>query len=84
MKSEVLIMIRISDESYERVGEILEDIGYACEIADYYEDWEDVARDSFCVMDGLDDDQYDMTCAAVAEKIEELYEDGEAKDTLNK
>ena len=28
MKREVLIMLRISDESYERVTEILEDIGY--------------------------------------------------------
>ena len=44
-------MLRISDESYERVTEILEDIGYACETSDYYEDWEDVARSSFCIMD---------------------------------
>lgn len=39
-------MLRISDESYERVAEILEDIGYACEVSDYFEDWEDVARAS--------------------------------------
>lgn len=66
-------MLRISDESYERVAEILEDIGYACEVSDYYEDWEDVARASFCVMDDLDSEQYEMTCAAVAEKITDLF-----------
>ena len=66
-------MLRISDESYERVTEILEDIGYACETSDYYEDWEDVARSSFCIMDDLDADCYDMTCAAVVEKIVDLY-----------
>lgn len=66
-------MLRISDESYERVGEILEDIGYACETADYYEDWEDVARSSFSIMDELDSEQYEMTCAAVAEKIADLF-----------
>lgn len=66
-------MLRISDESYERVTEILEDIGYACEVSDYYEDWEDVARASFCVMDDLNSEQYEMTCAAVAEKITDLF-----------
>lgn len=66
-------MLRISDESYERVNSILEDIGYACETADYYEDWEDVARPSFCVMDELDADRFEMTCAAVAEKITDLF-----------
>lgn len=70
-------MLRISDESYERVTDILEDIGCACETSDYYEDWEDVARPSFCVMDDLDSDQYDMTCAAFVEKIKELYDNGE-------
>lgn len=69
-------MLRISDESYERVTEILEDIGCACETSDYYEDWEDVARSSFCVMDDLDADRYNMTCAAFAEKIEELFNNG--------
>lgn len=66
-------MLRISDESYERVNSILEDIDYACETADYYEDWEDVARSSFCVMDDLNSEQYEMTCAAVVEKITDLY-----------
>lgn len=66
-------MLRISDESYERVAEILEDIGYACEVSDYFEDWEDVARASFCVMDDLNSEQYETTCAAVAEKITDLF-----------
>lgn len=66
-------MLRISDESYERVTEILEDIGYACKTADYYEDWEDVARASFSIMDDLNSEQYEMTCAAVAEKITDLF-----------
>lgn len=66
-------MLRISDESYGRVTEILEDIGYACEISDYYEDWEDIARASFCTMDDLNSEQYEMTCAAVAEKITDLF-----------
>ena len=68
-------MLRISDESYERVTDILEDIGCACETSDYYEDWEEIARPSFCVMDDLDADQYDMTCAAVAEKITDLNDE---------
>ncbi len=72
-------MLKISDESYERVAEILDDIGYACETADYYEDWEDVARASFCIMDDLDNDRYDMTCAAVREKIADLY----AEESVN-
>ena len=59
-------MLKISDESYERANEILEDIGYVCETSDYYEDWEDIARSSFCVMDDLDADRYNMTCAAFA------------------
>lgn len=68
-------MLRISEESYERVTDILEDIGCACETSDYYEDWEEIARPSFCVMDNLDADQYDMTCAAVAEKITDLNDE---------
>lgn len=71
-------MLRIFDESYERVTEILEDIGYACETADYYEDWEDVARASFSIMDDLNSEQYEMTCAAVAEKIIDLFAEGSA------
>lgn len=70
--------MRISDESYERVVAILDDIRSVCEIKDYYEDWEDMARPSFCTfMDDLDNNQYDMTCAAVKEKIVDLNAVGE-------
>ena len=69
---EVFVMLRISDESYERVTEILEDIGYACKTSDYYEDWENIARPSFCVMDALDAERYEMTCEAIREKIIDL------------
>ena len=68
-------MIKISDESYERVTEILEDIGCACETSDYYEDWEDIARSSFCVMDDLDAERYEMTCEAIREKIIDLNDE---------
>lgn len=32
-------MLRISDESYERVQDIIEDIGYCCEVDDDYNEW---------------------------------------------
>lgn len=70
-------MFRISDESYERVTEILEDIGYACDTDDEYEEWEDVARSSFAsVLDELDTNQFDMTCAAISESIHDEYFEG--------
>ena len=68
-------MLRISDESYERVTEILEDIGCACETSDYYEEWEDVARPSFCVMDDLDAERYEMTCEAIMATLIDLNEE---------
>lgn len=70
-------MRRITDECYERVEAVLEDIGYACEIDDDYEEWEDVASSSFCMLDDLDTEQYDMTCEAVREEIIQLFEDDE-------
>ena len=70
-------MFRISDESYERVTEILEDIGYACDTDDEYEEWEEVARSSFAsVLDELDTNQFDMTCAAISESIHDEYFEG--------
>ena len=63
-------MLRISDESYERVTDILEDIGCACETSDYYEDWEDIARSSFCVIDDLDAER-----EAIREKIIDLNDE---------
>lgn len=70
-------MFRISEESYERVTEILEDIGYACDVEEEYEEWEDVARSSFAsVLDELDTNQFDMTCAAISESIHDEYSEG--------
>ena len=67
-------MFRISEESYERVTEILEDIGYACDVEEEYEEWEDVARSSFAsVLDELDTNQVDMTCAAISESSPDAY-----------
>lgn len=70
-------MFRISDESYERVTEILEDIGYACDVEEEFEEWEDVARSSFAsVLDEVDTNQFDMTCAAISESIHDEYFEG--------
>ena len=67
-------MFRISDESHERVTEILEDIGYACDVEEEFEEWEEVARSSFAsVLDELDTNQFDMTCAAIKERIVDEY-----------
>lgn len=70
-------MLRISDESYERVENILEDIGYACDTDDDYDQWEDIARQSFATfMDELDTDQLNMTCYAVRERTIDEYDAG--------
>ena len=71
-------MLRISDESYERAAEILEDIGNSCETADYSADWAAVASSSFSLLDEFDNDQFDMTCGAVYEKIVDLYDEGKS------
>ena len=63
-------MLRISDESYERVQDIIEDIGYCCEIEDDYEQWEDIATSSMAgFLDDLDYEQVEMTVAALEEYI---------------
>ena len=70
-------MIKISDESYERVSNILDDIGFACDTEDDYDQWEDIARPSFeTVLDELNTEQFDMTCAAVRERIIDDYNFG--------
>ena len=70
-------MIRISDESYERVNNILDDIGFACDTEDDYDQWEDIARPSFeTFLDELDTDPFNMTCAAVKERIIDEYDSG--------
>lgn len=63
-------MLRISDESYERVQDIIEDIGYCCEVEDDYEQWEDIAASSMAgFFDDLDYEQIEMTVAALEEYI---------------
>ena len=63
-------MLRISDESYERVQDIIEDIGYCCEIEDDYVQWEDIATSSMAgFLDDLDYEQVEMTVAALEEYI---------------
>lgn len=63
-------MLRISDESYERVQNIIEDIGYCCEVEDDYEQWEDIAASSMAgFLDDLDCEQIEMTVAALEEYI---------------
>lgn len=67
-------MLRISDESYERVAEIIEDIGYCCATEDDYTEWEDIAAFSVnSFMDELDTDRFRMTCEALREYIEDKY-----------
>ena len=63
-------MLKISDESYERVQDIIEDIGYCCEVEDDYEQWEDIAASSMAgFLDDLDYEQVEMTVAALDEYI---------------
>lgn len=63
-------MLRISDESYERVQDIIEDIGYCCVVEDDYEQWEDIAASSMAgFLDDLDYEQVEMTVAALEEYI---------------
>ena len=63
-------MLRISDESFDRVQNIIEDIGYCCEVEDDYEQWEDIAASSMAgFLDDLDYEQIEMTVAAMQEYI---------------
>ena len=67
-------MLKISDESYERVTDIIEDIGYCCVTEDDYTEWEDIASSSVgSFMDELDNEQFKMTCEALREYIEDKY-----------
>lgn len=63
-------MLRISDESYERVQDIIEDMSYCCEFEDDYDQWEDIAASSMAsFLDDLDYEQIEMTVAAMQEYI---------------
>ena len=63
-------MLRISDECYERVQDIIEDIGYCCEVENDYEQWEDIAASSMAgFLDDLGYEQVEMTVTALEEYI---------------
>lgn len=63
-------MLRISDESYERVQNAVEDINCCCATEDDYNEWEDIAASSIAgFIDSLNDEQLAMTCAAFREYI---------------
>ena len=63
-------MLRISDESYERVQDIIEDMSCCCEVEDDYDQWEDIAASSMAsFLDDLDGEQLEMTVAALEEYI---------------
>ena len=55
----------INADSLERVQIALDDIIAGCEVEDDYTEWEDVASSSVSsVLEELDSEQTDMTCAA--------------------
>ena len=63
-------MLRISDESYERVQNAIEDINCCCVVEDDFNEWEDIAASSIAgFIDSLNDEQLAMTCAAFREYI---------------
>lgn len=63
-------MLRISDESYERVQDAIEDMGYCCDLEETYDQWEDMAASSMAqFLDDLDSEQLEMTVAAFEEFI---------------
>lgn len=59
-------MLRISDESYERVQNAIEDINCCCVTEGDYNEWEDIAASSIA---DFNDEQLAMTCAAFREYI---------------
>lgn len=62
----------ISEETYERVQNIIEDIDICCVTEDDYNEWEDIAASSIgSFMDELDTEQFKMTCEALREWIDD-------------
>ena len=67
-------MKMISNESYERVREAIDDLSYVCDTRDDPNEWEDVASSSITkVMENLDPEQLSMTCEAFRETISDHY-----------
>jgi len=62
----------ISEEAYERVQNIIEDINICCETEDDYNEWEDIAASSIGgFMDELDTEQFKAVCEALREWIDD-------------
>ena len=65
----------ISEASYERVQNAIEDINICCVTEDDYNEWEDIASSSIAAfIDDLNDEQLEMTCGAFMEYIEDTAE----------
>lgn len=63
-------MFEINEESYERVTNAIEEIGYCCATEDDYNEWEDVAASAMApFLEELNAEQLTMTCAAFREYI---------------
>lgn len=63
-------MFEINEESYERVQNAIEEVGYCCDTADDYSQWEDVAASAIApFLEELDEEQLVMTCEAFREYI---------------
>lgn len=63
-------MFEINEESYERVQNAIEEVGYCCDTTDDSSQWEDVAASAIApFLEELDADQLAMTCAAFREYI---------------
>ncbi|MBP1534174.1 MAG: hypothetical protein IK999_08630 [Ruminococcus sp.] len=65
-------MFTIRNEVDERVMTAVEDIKAGCEVMDDYHEWDDIASSSISSMlEDLDDEQFDSTCAAFIRYIME-------------
>lgn len=63
-------MFEINEESYERVNNAIEEIGYCCATEDDYNKWEDIAASAIApFLEELNAEQLAMTCAAFREYI---------------
>ena len=62
--------MKINQESFDRVQIALDDIIAGCEVEDDFNEWEDVASSSIsAVLEELNEDQTEMTCAAFRKYI---------------
>ena len=69
-------MFTIRSEADERVMAAIDDIKAGCEVMDDYHEWEDIASSSISsVLEDLDDDQFDSTCAAFIRYIREMVKE---------